>query len=91
MNQKLTNFESIILANESADVNPAVVRSLLTALSSSNLLRIKIKGSSNGLRLNDAHVIGLTESIVKANIQLLELSLTYHLITGIVFLFKIYL
>ena len=61
----------------SLDMMKAIVDSLMT----SNLQKISVKGSKK-FRLTDEHVIYLTEALMKSNIQLIDLSLTYHKITG---------
>ena len=63
----------------SLDMIKAITDSLLI----SNLQKISIKGSKN-IRFNDYHIIYLTEALMKSNIQLVDLSLTYHKITGTV-------
>lgn len=60
-----------------------MISSLSKSLSMSNLIKISIKGRSGGFQFTDAIVISLTESIVKANIQLVDLVLNYHQITDI--------
>jgi len=48
-------------------------------------MKLAIKGSICGFRLNDNHVISLTEAIIRSNIQLIDISLSYHRITDIGF------
>lgn len=60
-----------------------MIYSLIKSLRTSQLMKISIKGVNGGFKFTDANVISLTESIVKANIQLVDLVLTYHHITDI--------
>jgi hypothetical protein len=60
-----------------------MISSLIKSLRTSHLIKISIKGRAGGFQFTDAIVISLTESIVKANIQLVDLVLTYHQITDI--------
>lgn len=69
----------------SLDMMQAIVDSLM----SSNLQKISVKGGKK-FRLEDDHVIYLTEALMKSNIQLVDLSLTYHKITGYLANCKLY-
>ena len=66
----------------SLDMMKAIVDSLMN----SNLQKISVKGGKK-FRFEDDHIIYLTEALMKSNIQLVDLSLTYHRITGFIYLF----
>lgn len=59
-----------------------VTLSLVESLTVSNLFKIAIKGNAS-FRMDDNAVFSLVESIKKADILLVDLSLPYHRITGI--------
>lgn len=79
---KLSRFKQILQHSEILDGNSLDVGFLVESLSMNNLLKLNVRGSTCGFRLNDSHVIGLIESMIKCNIQLQDLSLSYHHITG---------
>ena len=64
----------------SLDMMKAIVDSLMN----SNLQKISVKGGKS-FRFEDDHIIYLTEALMKSNIQLVDLSLTYHRITGFIY------
>ena len=85
MKEKLALFNDVMESSENFHLfNPMIVNYIEKSLKVSNLTKIAIKGSIAGFRFNDNHVVSLVEAIVKSNIQLLDLSLTYHHITGTV-------
>ena len=82
--QATANFVDIIATSEHTSIfTPKILSSFEESLRLNNLFKISIKGSSSTFRLNDNHIIGFTESLIKSNIRLAELSLTYHQITGL--------
>jgi hypothetical protein len=54
----------------------------LNSLQYSYLRKLEIRGSNLPNRFNDNDIIHLIEGLVAANVQLEELSLPYHRITG---------
>jgi hypothetical protein len=60
----------------------SLLSAVMCELQSSQLSRIVLVGSKLPVRLNDDDVINLVESLLYSNIQLSELRLLYHNITG---------
>ena len=77
---KLENFGDAALATGAFTGN--MVPFIYKSLEYSNLRSLAIKGFEGGFKLNDSHVISLTMAILKAEIKLVDLLLTYHEITG---------
>jgi hypothetical protein len=79
--EKLESFG--VTAEESGAFNGNMVPFIYKSLEYNNLRSLAIKGFEGGFKLNDSHVISLTMAILKADIQLVDLLLTYHLITDV--------
>ena len=80
IDEKLNSFKKICEKSKYFPIN--ISNSLVGSLRTSNLFKIAIKGVPS-FRFNDTGVIQLVEAVVKSNIQLVDLSLPYHRITGI--------
>ena len=79
VDEKINSFKRICEKSKcfSIDISNALAGSLRT----SNLFKIAIKGMPS-FRFDDTGVIQLVEAVIKSNIQLVDLSLPYHRITG---------
>jgi len=79
MEEKLTAF------TESCDNTNTIPKFFISTLESTlrvnNLFKIAIKGTPE-FRFDDLSITTLVESIIKADILLVDLSLTYHRING---------
>lgn len=81
LNRQL-EFLYIALSHETQGWTEAMVYAVMNSLQTNQLTKLSIKGSDLDVRFTDKHIIKLTESLISANIQLSEVSLPYHEITG---------
>jgi hypothetical protein len=79
--EDLNNFLSLIQSSNL--FSSEVIGILYSSLKVSDLKKIYIDGSKSGIRLDDEHISYLTSAIERSNIELDELSLPHHKVTGI--------
>ena len=79
--EQLDHF--VTLMDETDDSMPhETMTMIIDELRFTKLTKLHLKGSQVQVRLTDTNVIRMTAALLAANIQLQELSLPYHRITG---------